>query len=138
MSILALKEWSVRAVTGTARTARLMIGVPDYDGRSVGNEYRSYQRAAADFGLSDQQTDRKACQRVKVIDRCDEAHDDCAPPRWTLRHEIVRSHDIGGIIGLLRSAATRKTGACLYEVRKWRLRRVRLYRRGAAIPLSDR
>ena len=31
MSILALKEWSVRAVTGTARTARLMVGIPDYD-----------------------------------------------------------------------------------------------------------
>ena len=31
MSILALKEWSVRAVTGTARTARLMIGIPDYE-----------------------------------------------------------------------------------------------------------
>jgi uncharacterized short protein YbdD (DUF466 family) len=31
MSILALKEWSVRAVTGAARTARLMIGIPDYE-----------------------------------------------------------------------------------------------------------
>ena len=31
MSILALKEWSVRAVTGTARTARLMVGIPDYE-----------------------------------------------------------------------------------------------------------
>ena len=31
MSILALKEWSVRAATGAARTARLMVGIPDYD-----------------------------------------------------------------------------------------------------------
>jgi uncharacterized short protein YbdD (DUF466 family) len=31
MSILALKEWSVRAVTSSARTARLMIGIPDYE-----------------------------------------------------------------------------------------------------------
>jgi uncharacterized short protein YbdD (DUF466 family) len=31
MSILTLKEWSVRAVTGAARTARLMVGIPDYD-----------------------------------------------------------------------------------------------------------
>jgi uncharacterized short protein YbdD (DUF466 family) len=31
MSILALKEWSVRAVTETARTARLMVGIPDYE-----------------------------------------------------------------------------------------------------------
>jgi uncharacterized short protein YbdD (DUF466 family) len=30
-SILALKEWSVRAATGTVRTARLMVGIPDYD-----------------------------------------------------------------------------------------------------------
>jgi uncharacterized short protein YbdD (DUF466 family) len=31
MSILTLKEWSVRAVTGAARTARLMVGIPDYE-----------------------------------------------------------------------------------------------------------
>jgi uncharacterized short protein YbdD (DUF466 family) len=31
MSILTLKEWSVRAVTGTARAARLMVGIPDYE-----------------------------------------------------------------------------------------------------------
>jgi uncharacterized short protein YbdD (DUF466 family) len=31
MSILTLKEWSVRAVTETARTARLMVGIPDYE-----------------------------------------------------------------------------------------------------------
>jgi uncharacterized short protein YbdD (DUF466 family) len=31
MSILTLKEWSVRAVTNTARTARLMVGIPDYE-----------------------------------------------------------------------------------------------------------
>jgi uncharacterized short protein YbdD (DUF466 family) len=33
-SIVLLKEWSVRAVTATAwsvRTARLMVGIPDYD-----------------------------------------------------------------------------------------------------------
>ena len=32
--ILMLKEWSVRAVTAkewTARTARLMVGIPDYE-----------------------------------------------------------------------------------------------------------
>jgi uncharacterized short protein YbdD (DUF466 family) len=31
MSILTLREWSVRAVTGAARTARLMVGIPDYE-----------------------------------------------------------------------------------------------------------
>jgi uncharacterized short protein YbdD (DUF466 family) len=31
MSTLTLKEWSVRAVTGAARTARLMVGIPDYE-----------------------------------------------------------------------------------------------------------
>jgi uncharacterized short protein YbdD (DUF466 family) len=33
-SILTLKEWSVRAVTAkewTVRTARLMVGIPDYE-----------------------------------------------------------------------------------------------------------
>jgi uncharacterized short protein YbdD (DUF466 family) len=31
MSILTLREWSVLAVTGAARTARLMVGIPDYE-----------------------------------------------------------------------------------------------------------
>ncbi|HJY86688.1 MAG TPA: YbdD/YjiX family protein [Candidatus Acidoferrales bacterium] len=34
-NILTLKEWSVRAVTAkdwTVRTARLMVGIPDYEG----------------------------------------------------------------------------------------------------------